>query len=449
LVLVFRIQSTYDSGDSLLHFIQAKLAFSHPALFLNHWAKPLFVLFAAPWAHFGWNGMQLFNACCMLSSAFLAFRTAIILRANGWIATLTCLFAVKFVLIQSSGLTEPLFTLFTFAIVYLESKNRSFGAAIIVSFLPFVRSEGWIVLLIYLVYVLINRQWKLLPTLLLGHALYGFLGQIGFRDFFWMFHQNPYLGVEEKYGHGDLLHFVIQLPEIVGLPVFVLFLVSLIYAGYRLITKKLNSLEVILIYGIPIGYFVSHTIFWRFGLFHSLGMTRVLIVLIPFIGLHIAILFREVQHNLKPLTYRILLGLTLPIVIIFPFTENKMAIDFKKDVKLEPSQQLVVEMYDWVKTTKQTLPRLWANDYYVPFVFNVDIYDVNRFIKISSIKSDKPLYNDWIVWDSYFSVTDSEVKKSDLMENPNLRLLKTFSNQSKKGLNELIVFEAIKGNLDR
>ena len=142
LVLVMLNKSTYDSGDSILHFLQSKQALSYPRYFMDHWAKPLFVLLSCGFSHFGWWGMKLFNSLCILLSTYYA---ALLFKKYGlpqWFAILLCFSAPAFFLVQSSGLTEPLFTLFlTASVYYLHTDNNRLAGGIL-SFLPFVRSEG-------------------------------------------------------------------------------------------------------------------------------------------------------------------------------------------------------------------------------------------------------------------------------------------------------------------
>ena len=59
--LAFWYDGTGDEGDSVFHFLYSKHAFEHPENFLNHWAKPVFVLITAPVAQFGFIAMKIFN----------------------------------------------------------------------------------------------------------------------------------------------------------------------------------------------------------------------------------------------------------------------------------------------------------------------------------------------------------------------------------------------------
>ena len=67
LVAIFT-NGTGDAGDSVQHYLFSKSAFKHPELFLDHWAKPIFVLLSAPFAQLGFVGMKIFNCLIIFGS---------------------------------------------------------------------------------------------------------------------------------------------------------------------------------------------------------------------------------------------------------------------------------------------------------------------------------------------------------------------------------------------
>src|ERR1035437_8661441 len=74
MLIAVNTNGTCDSGDSLSHFLFSKYAFIHPENFLNHWAKPLFVLLSAPFAQFGFVGIKLFNCCIASFTVWLTYK---------------------------------------------------------------------------------------------------------------------------------------------------------------------------------------------------------------------------------------------------------------------------------------------------------------------------------------------------------------------------------------
>ena len=69
-ILILNVDSTFDNGDSILHYLQAHQALKTPHYYMDMWAKPLFILLAFPLASYGWIGMKIFNSTCILFSAY-------------------------------------------------------------------------------------------------------------------------------------------------------------------------------------------------------------------------------------------------------------------------------------------------------------------------------------------------------------------------------------------
>ena len=113
-------------------------------------------------------------------------------------------------LVIFSGLTEPLFALMISLGISLTIRKKIALAAVVVSFLPFVRSEGLIYLGVFASYLIIDKKWKYLPLLIIGHAVYGISGLIYYDTILWPFTRIPYVG-KENYGSGKPSHFIKQL----------------------------------------------------------------------------------------------------------------------------------------------------------------------------------------------------------------------------------------------
>ena len=109
LFIAFSYEGTGDSGDSVSHFLYAKYAFQYPENFFYQWAKPLFVLFAAPFAQFGFVGIKVFN--CLNASLTLYFTYKIAKKLhipNALLAILILATCSMYFTLIFSGLTEHL-----------------------------------------------------------------------------------------------------------------------------------------------------------------------------------------------------------------------------------------------------------------------------------------------------------------------------------------------------
>ncbi|MFM7015656.1 MAG: hypothetical protein ACKOX3_04940, partial [Bacteroidota bacterium] len=79
---IYYFDGTGDNGDSILHYLHARYAPLHPEVYFYHWSKPLYVLFASPFAQFGFTGIKIFNALLSLGSIYLTYQISKLLQLN-------------------------------------------------------------------------------------------------------------------------------------------------------------------------------------------------------------------------------------------------------------------------------------------------------------------------------------------------------------------------------
>lgn len=291
--LAFIFDGTGDDGDSITHFLHAHYAFNHPISFFDHWAKPVYVLFASPWAYWGFVYVKLFNICCLGVSLILTYKLADHFKfPNPWLAPLIIMFFPVTITLTLSGLTEPLFAAWLMTGLYFFIKEKPKSATIWLSFLPFVRSEGLIVICIILIYLLISKYWRFIPLLTIGHLFYGFVGLIYYKSPLWVFQTIPYASLSTPYGIGKWTHFYVNMPGILGIYFNVIWQIGMVIGLINLIKFFISPSkyqfpknELWLIYGIFTAVFVGHSIFWALGIFWSFGLMRVLIGVVPLIAL--------------------------------------------------------------------------------------------------------------------------------------------------------------------
>lgn len=128
-------EGTGGTGDTLLHFYYAQASWHEPIHFFNLWAKPLFTLFASPFAQFGFDGIQVFNAICGTGAVFLASLCAKNLgKGFYYLLPLLAFIAPGFHSYLFSGLTEPFSALVLIAVVYLLLKNQKSRGGVFTGF---------------------------------------------------------------------------------------------------------------------------------------------------------------------------------------------------------------------------------------------------------------------------------------------------------------------------
>ncbi len=413
---------TGDSGDSISHFLFAKYAPKHPELFFHQWAKPLFVLLASPFAQFGFDGMKLFNALASLSTIFLTYKIAERLNLkNSFAVAILMIFSPMYFALTFSGLTEPLFALFLAGGIYLLTKRKYLAAAILISFLPFVRSEGLIILGVFGIYLMIKQKWKVIPWLATGHVIYSIAGYSTHHDLLWVFHKIPYARLDSIYGRGELTHFAKQLFFILGLPSFLLFLLGTISIVKDLIRKKTSRVMPVLVLGGFLCFFIAHSLFWYLGIFGSMGLTRVFICVIPLMALMMLKGFNLLTEEIIPARKNldtIFKAAILVYVAVFPFTATHGSINFDRDLRLSVDQKNAAEVVKFLRENEPRLPRIAYQAPYLNVVLDIDPFDISKHKELNpeSIKSLRS--GELIIWDNHFALLDLQLRREDLNQNP-------------------------------
>lgn len=280
----------FNDGDSISHYRIAHWSWVHPMLFLDNWGKPLFTLLCSPFAQFGTTGGQIFNLLCCIASCWITYLLASKLQLRyAWLVPLFVAFAPVYYTTVVTVLTEILFGLVLVWSVYLVAREKYTFAAILVSFLPFCRSEGYLLLPLFALAFLLFKKYKDIPWLASGTLVYSIIDSFAHSDFLWVFHKNPYTaGGENIYGHGTFTHFFDATKGLAGIPLTFAFIVGLLFCIYALVKRrqaepenKRTAILFILVFGCCLTYFMAHVIFWWKGLFGSFGMFRVMAAIMP------------------------------------------------------------------------------------------------------------------------------------------------------------------------
>ena len=282
LVLIhFLNELPLDVGDGIMHFNISQASWTDPQLFIHHWGKPLFILLSSTFAQFGMDGMVLFNMIIFFLTVLIGwkilnhFEIPNIVQASFPLILLSIFDYTNSIL---AGLTEPIFGLFILESAWLIITKRWNWFAILVSFTPFLRSEGQLAIVLGIIILLLSKQLKSLPFLALGFILYGLIGIILIGDFWWYFTTSPYHWDNDIYGHGNWYDYLVSYKQYLGNIGLILTITSSISIFYLLKKKQWNRLQIlplIMVSGIFIGIIAIHSYFWANGLNGSLGLTRI------------------------------------------------------------------------------------------------------------------------------------------------------------------------------
>lgn len=273
-----------DDGDGLQHFSIARASFQDPSYFLDHWGKPLFSLLSAPFAQFGFKAFTLFNVLVFLITQLFAFQLFKMAKLPvSWIILVPWLFIVipDYSYCIVGGLTEPLFGLLLTIMLWAALRKKWWIFALVASFTPFARSEGMMVVILALIYLVLLKQWKFIPFLGLGFVVYAIIGWIALQDVLWYFHNDPY-PITSPYGHGNWFDYLASFKNHFGIlnAIFFPFIVFGLLV-WRQYDKYFRTITIALFSLIYFGIIAIHSYYWTFGLRGSAGLTRIALQGLP------------------------------------------------------------------------------------------------------------------------------------------------------------------------
>ncbi len=440
---------TYDAGDSVMHYQIAHYAFQHPENFLSHWGKPFFTLVAAPFAALGFGGMKLFQCLLALGTGWFTYQIAKQLGFKwAWMAPILVLAAPEFFLSQLSGLTEPLFAFVLILGVFWLLSGKSIGGALLLSMLPFVRTEGFLLLPVFGLWLGWRREWKSMPFLASGTVVYAILGGIFLGDFLWIWTDNPYAGKPLNYGLGDFLHFPKMYLYVVGIPIYVLTLLGFLMLPLRMAIQRMARPmdELMLVFGPFCIYFGAHCYFWVSGTGHSMGLLRVMIAILPLGALiahsGIARLLEWIPAQLSKIRIGLLGGIAA-YILAFPFIPNPASIDIK-ELSLAVDQQLLKETAAAMREKGLLNRKIYSAHPSAAYFCGIDPFDPTQYRSLNRYNADNPAAGCLIVLDTWFAKVESGYDRAFFESRTSeYRLLQFLEGEEVNTKNGIYVYEKI------
>jgi len=448
--LVLFSTSAEGGADNYAHFRLARYAFKYPWFFLDHWGKPIFTILSSPFAQFGFKGIQFFNVIAGLLSAFLAYLTVRKLEFNNaWLVIVFTCFAPVYFIIMLSGLTEILFSLVLMLSVYLFFDKKFIASSIVVSFIIFSRTEGFIFLIIFLVGFIIEKKYKAIPFLLTGFIFFSILGYFVIDDFWWFFNQNPYTGAKDIYGSGELNHFLQNTKKINGIPLAILAGLGIISIGIDLFKKRRRTkqliLEIILVLFGYLVYLAAHSFAWWQGIGGSLGLIRVMAAVMPLAAI---LSLRGFNLLFDWLKFNQFVQLALKIVVLIIVIKVPYDL-YSLPVKQDGREKVLTEAAVWLKQNNFTTQKIYYYDLYFIHQLNVNPFDQNVCFEKVPDKLNPGLNmpeGSILQWDAHFGPNEGQLPLDSLINNPRFKLLQVFQpKESFKVLNgheyEVYIFQ--------
>jgi Gpi18-like mannosyltransferase len=450
LIICFLFDGTGGGGDSVYHFQYAKFAAQHPENFFNHWAKPLYTIFAFPFAQFGFVGIKVFNVLMSLVSAFFTYKILQHFKtANAQFIAIVLFSITLFVNVTVSGLTEPFSAALLMVSIYFLVKDKTILGLFIISFMPFIRSEGLIILGVFFIYLIFEKKYRLSIWLISGHVIMSVIGSFYYHDLLWVFNKIPYAHVSSVYGIGTWTHFIEQLYFQVGLIEYALFFVGCLAMVITLIKLKgkmpfVNE-KLWLVYGCFFAFFIAHTSFWALGIFNSMGLSRVFVSVMPLMAIIALDGLNFIENYIVFINNKLAIGvkyILIILIIVFPFLKTPAAYKIPDDFELDASQVLTKNIVVPYLNTFKPNKTIVIADISIPLFYNLDPFDKSKVKMIYDVEDFNSMdSNTLLVWDTWLSVMEFGLTLEKLNQCDNLKMDTIFHIKSKQGrVTEYAVF---------
>jgi Gpi18-like mannosyltransferase len=438
-VLLFLSDGFMGGADNLTHFRYSRYAYQNPRLFLWHWGKPLFTILSSPFAQLGFRGIQFFNILCGLLSAYLSY---LICRKLHMRNAILVIFFVSFLPIYTvmmlSGMTEILFSTVLTLSIYFFVKNKFILSAIVISLLPFVRTEGIFIIPVIGLALLISKQYKAVPFLLFGILAFSLIGWPVYSDFFWLINKMPYTGYK-VYGTGSFFHFVGTAYFYLGNILLILAIAGILHIIIKYVHRDKTGTLLFFLIMLPfMTYFTAHSFMWWSGSGTSLGLHRYMAGVSPFIAIIALSGFNLFDRLIRFLGYRWLRWIyfiSVPVLIVwYPFNRYKIP------VPLDSSQKAIEKFAGWYDSSKYANRKIYYFNPEITYFLKINPYDKSKcrgLVYNNQNPHKKIRQGELIVWDSKYSKSHGLYLKT-LRNDKNLRFVNKF------GGNKVYVFERIK-----
>lgn len=434
-ILAFITPGFPGSSDGIQHFLISQLAFEQPELFLHQWNKPLYTVFSAGFAQFGFIGIRLMNVMLGFASAVLVYRTA---GLNKWPMTMLAPFILlcmpAYLELLPSAMTEPLFAFLVAGIIYTLRAERTAWAMILIGLTPFARQEGYLLIPFAILFLIVTKRLSLIPLLAIGAIVFGMAGFVMLDDPNWLVNSFPYgSGAADIYGSGTWNHFISRYEVLIGTPNAILLVVGLVLLFVHLATNGLSysikdpQASALVFSAIIVGLFVvGHSYLWATGSSGSVGLLRVLASTAPaaaylcFFGFQRIIrlpVFGPTGQKVVGLIVLSLLVFQVPKAITIPYKRTE-------------TEKVLAEVSAWCNAHDFEQGKVYYHDPIIYF-FTEGKSSLQRSAESTGITGKELAANfkvgDYIIWDAHFSPNEGRLPLDSLIMNPYVQKVKRFT----------------------
>jgi hypothetical protein len=397
---------------------------------VHHWGKPLYTTLCAPFAQLGFQGAITFNILCGLLTSLLIYRIVKLLQyRNAVLVVPFAVFTPIYMVTMMTGLTEILFGLVLVAGIYFFLKQKSILSAVIISFIPYARTEGIMFLVIFLLAFVMVRKFKAIPFLLTGFIIYSAAGYFHYKDLLWFFTALPY-GEKgsQLYGSGSFWYYIERFPRMMGYPLLVMALMGLVIMISGIFRDKNPKLEFkwiseyYLVIGSFFAFLLVHSFLWWKGMMGVLSNEMFMACILPLGGIFALsgfnwlIRYFEGKRILKISVTIVISGLVLWMPYYF----------YDIPAPLVRQDKVMKETAEAVRKLGYKDRKVLFFDPKFAFFLGEDPYDRSKlFFRLSDDK--RPEFNQpdgtLLIWDAYFAEVEKKLLLDDLVRNTKFKLI--------------------------
>jgi hypothetical protein len=412
--------SGYGGLENIFQYRNAKFSYEHPKLLLG--SNPFYTLLLAPFSQFGYLIAKAFNLLLAVFTLLLSARIVNKLFPGGELFTLILIaFSPVFFQLSASCLPDILFGFFLVAAIYLFISKRFFYSALVISFIPFVLTQGFLILLVFALVFILIRTYRFIPFLLTGTVLYSIAGFIELGDFLWL-GQNYQESFE---GSRSFLQPAQNIQSAMGIPLTILAVAGLIYLGIETLKKfslrNPNALHFILIAGSALSFFI-YTFFFRENSIVPFFESSIGAV-IPLLAISGMKMFEVLIKNFKNKNVTIFLFSVFALFqVIQLFLHNSMLI------KATQEEKLMEKGAAYLRFNEPESKLIYFNPLLAHFLELDPYYEslANRSVSDKQQPSNSMDWSDVLVWDSGYGRNDGGLELKNLEKDPFLKKVMSF-----------------------
>ena len=403
--------------DEGAHYLYSRFVLKSLATTVETWHRPgRLWLFALP-AQFGHTVTMFFSLAIFLLVLYFTYRIAVLkkIKHAEWVVLFTGLQPVLFD-ISYACLAEAPAALVIVISYWLHLKGERGWSLLIASLVFLFRFEMYAFALLLFILHTGKKEWRLLPLVLVGPALW--IGSSAFisGDVFSFFKEWTHFSDLGKFIPGvPVTHYLEHMQTIFG------FLqVACFCLGVMFITRARRHSDFAILYATIALCIIVNTLAGA-EIFHwtaSIGELRYIAVVGPFVGIISVYGFSEMLEKVRPSRMRILFASLAFVILVV----NCIATTHPR--RWAPYDQLVIEMTHEARTKYEHLTIL-SNNWVVPYVMDVPPTGGDLYAKLN--KSTLAHFQECLIlWDPFYSqslFSQTELSKEEMLQEDGVEVL--------------------------